>query len=234
MAKTDPTTRKYYDRFDLLLAVSVVTVALLLLVDLDQEEGFAQVLSVTVTILTAALLMVAVGAAGIGRRGRILAWIAVASTVSASVVGATLSKCSMRVIQYPWLILVIAAPAVALRRLMHHEQVKAETILGAISVYLLMAIAGTYLFLFIDTSGPAAGHFFGSAQPTTTFMYFSVVTITTLGYGDFAPAGVVGRAAAGWVAVTGQIYLVVVVAYIVALYTSNRTRLRGSGSVDDD
>ncbi|MFV9672866.1 MAG: ion channel [Acidimicrobiia bacterium] len=234
MPNTDPTTRRYYDRFDLLLAVSVVTVGLLLLVDLDQGEGLAQLLSVTVTILTGASLLIAVNAAGIGRRGHQFASIAVGLTVLASVFGAFTALPDATHGGLLWLFLVIAAPAVTLRRLMHHETITTETILGAISVYLLMAVAGAYLFLFLDASGLAGGSFFGDPQPTTVFMYFSIVTITTLGYGDFSPVEVAGRAAAAWVAVIGQIYLVVVVAYMVALYTSNRTRMSDLASMDDD
>lgn len=234
MARKDPTERKYYDRFDLLLVVSVVTVVLLLLVDLDQGQGLGELLSITVTILTAAMLLLAVGAAGVGHRGHRLAWIAVALTVSASVIGAFLPYSSVTHGGLLWLGLVVAAPVVALRRLMRHPKVTLETMLGGVSVYFLMAIAGTYLFLFIDTSGLAADGFFGSSQPTTVFMYFSLVTITTLGYGDFAPVEVVGRAAAGLEAIMGQIYLVVVVAYIVALYTGNRARMRDPAPADDD
>lgn len=234
MARKDPTERRYYDRFGLLLAVSIVTLGLLLLFDLDQGEGFAEVMSVTVTVLTAAMLLIAVSAAGIGRRGHILAWMAALSTVAASIVGAfsTLSVDAHGGLL--WLLLVIAAPIVSLRRLMHHKEITTETILGAISVYLLMTIAGTYLFLFVDAAGLAAGSFFGAEQPTTVFTYFSIVTITTLGYGDFSPAHVAGRAAAGWVAVIGQIYLVVIVAYIVAMYTSARSRRHDSASTHDD
>jgi Na+-driven multidrug efflux pump len=51
-------------------------------------------------------------------------------------------------------------------------------------------------------------------------MYFSLVTITSLGYGDLAPVGEVARAAAAGAAVLGQIYLVFIVARLVALYTA--------------
>jgi hypothetical protein len=234
MARKDPTERKYYDRFDLVFAVSVITVGLLLLVDLDQGEGFAELLSVTVTVLTAAMLMLAVSAAGIGRRGRRSAWIAVALTVSASVLGALFPLGDLTHGGFIWLLLVVAAPVVALMRLMHHKVITTETILGAVSVYLMMAIAGTDLFLFIDTLGGSTGQFFGSPQPTTVFMYFSLVTTTTVGYGDFAPANVFGRAAAGWVAIIGQVYLVVIVAYVVTMFTSARTREPDSASADDD
>ena len=234
MAKDNPAPTRFYDRFDLLLVVAAITVALLLLVDLNQDTGIYELLAVTVTILTALMLLLAVGAAGVGRRGRRLAWIAVGVTLLASVTGSFLSITAVTHGGYLWLVLVVAAPSVTLRRILHHREVRPETILGTISVYLLMAIAGTYLFLVVDASGLAGDHFFGTEESTTVFMYFSLVTLTTLGYGDFSPVGVVGRAAAAWVAVIGQIYLVVVVAYVVAVYTAARARRRDSGPPDDD
>lgn len=234
MPKTDPTTRKYYDRFDLLFYVAIATLGLLLLVDLDQGTGLAEFLSIVVTMLTGTMLLLAVSAAGIGRRGHLFAWIAVASTVLGSIAFAFLPESIAAHGGLLWLLLVVAAPAVALKRLMHHETVTVNTILGAVSVYLLMAIAGTYLFMYIDTLSLAAGPFFGEPQPTTVFAYFSIVTITTLGYGDFSPVEQVGRSAAAWVAVIGQIYLVVVVAYIVSVYTSSRPRTGSLIPPDDD
>ena len=63
------------------------------------------------------------------------------------------------------------------------------------------------------------------------FTYFSLITITTVGYGDFDPAGVFGRAAAAWEAVIGQIYLVVVVARLVSLL---RRSCSFEGTTSDD
>jgi hypothetical protein len=234
MAKDAPTPNRFYDRFDLLLVVATITIALLLLVDLNRDSGIYEFLAVTVTILTAMMLLLAVGAAGVGPRGRLLAWITAALTVLTSAGGALLWDTTFTHGGLLWLVLVVAAPVVTLKRLLHHREVTTETILGAVSVYLLMAIAGTYLFLFIDTSGFGGENFFGTVEPTTVFMYFSLVTLTTLGYGDFAPAWVAGRSAAAWVAVIGQIYLVVVVAYVVSVYTTSRARRRNSASADDD
>lgn len=234
MARKDPTKDKLYDRFDLLLVVAFVTLSLLLLVDLDQDEGFAELLSITMTILTAAMLMIAVKAAGIGRRGLRLSRIVVGFTVAASVIGAFTPLSGTAHGGLLWLILVIAAPVIALRRLLHHEKVVLETVLGAVAVYLLMAISATYLFLFIDFYTRASGGFFGTPEPSTVFMYFSLVTITTLGYGDFSPVEVFGRAAAAWISILGQIYLVIVVAYVVAVFTTTRKRLGDSSSTADD
>ena len=65
---------RLYDRFDLLFYVTVTTAGLLLLVDL-REEGWTEILAVTITLLTAAMLFLAVAAAGVGQRGRRLALI---------------------------------------------------------------------------------------------------------------------------------------------------------------
>ena len=230
--RNDPLAR-LYDRFDLLLYVTVVTAALLLLVDLH-EDGWTEILSVTVTVLTAAMLFLAVTAAGTGRRGRRLALIIGSIGVLTAAVSMLFEGGEKGFAGLAWLLLVIAAPVIALRRLMEHNRVTYETILGALSVYLMMAIAATDTFLFIDgaLSGPAG--FFGSPESTTVFTYFSFVTITSLGYGDFYPVGVLGRSAAAWEAVIGQVYLVVVVARLVSLYTGGRLFPGRTGSDEGD
>ena len=225
---------KLYDRFGLLFLVTVVTMALLLLVDLDQDEGIAELLSFTVTLLAAATLFLAVAAAGVGYRGRQITLVLIGAVLVAAIVSMVFSDVPNGHGGLLWLILVTAAPIVALRRLVQHRTVKVETLLGALSVYLLIALAATYFFLFIDTFLSGSGRFFGQEEPTTVFTYFSLITITTVGYGDFDPAGVVGRAAAAWEAIIGQIYLVVVVARLVTQYSGGRLLRGGADSPPDD
>ena len=234
MADQDTAFHRFYDRFDLLFYVTVATIALLLLVDLDQGEGLAELLSLTVTLLAAAALFLAVAAAGVGRRGRRITLVVIGIVVAAAVVSMLFSDIQNGHGGFLWLILVVAAPIIALRRLMHHRTVTAGTLLGALSVYLLIALAATYLFLFIDTFLSDSERFFGQEEPTTVFTYFSLITITTVGYGDYEPAGVVGRAAAAWEAIIGQIYLVVVVARLVSLYSGRRLFSRGADTTSDD
>ena len=64
--------------------------------------------------------------------------------------------------------------------------------------------------------------YFGESQPTTSYMYFSLTTITTTGYGDFTAASEFGRLLAMAEAVTGQVYLVTFVAMLVGLFAANR------------
>lgn len=225
---TDRTSEHHplYDRFELLFLVTVVTVALLLLVDLDQDGGIVAMLSFLVTLLAAVTFYLAVAAAGVGRKGRRLALAVAGTSVITGVVSILFSDIPYAFGGILWLALVVTAPVFALRRLMQHRTVTAATLLGALSVYLLVALAATYLFLFIDTAFSGSARFFGQEQPTTVFAYFSLVTITTLGYGDFEPVERFGRSVAVWEAVIGQVYLVVVVARLVTLY-SGRRELRG-------
>ena len=208
----------------ILLTTLPSTVALLLLVDLDKEEGLAELLSLTVTVLAAATLFLAVAAAGVGLRGRRITAVVIGMSVGAAIASALFSDVQTGHGGIIWIILVVAAPVVALRRLMQHPKVTAGTLLGALSVYLLIALAATYLFLFIDTFMVGSGHFFGQEEPSTVFAYFSLITITTVGYGDFNPAGEFGRAAAAWEAVIGQIYMVVLVAWLVGMHVSRRSK----------
>ena len=113
------------------------------------------------------------------------------------------------------------SPIVVLRRIFVHTRVDRTTLLGAISVFLLLAVAFEYAFLF--SAGQVDGSFFNQGdQPTTSFMYFSLVTITTLGYGDLSPAHEVGKFLATAEAVIGQVFLVTVVARLVSLYGMSR------------
>lgn len=218
MSASSSQYHKLYDRFGTLFLVTVATVSLLLLVDLNQDQGIAEILSLVVTMLAAVTLFLAVAVAGVGILGRRVTLSLIIVVVGAAIVSLVFTNVPNGHGGFLWLVLVVAAPIIALRRLMQHRTVTTETLLGAVSVYLLIALAATYLFLFIDTFVATSGRFFGQEEPTTVFAYFSLVTITTLGYGDFNPAGVFGRSAAAWEAVIGQIYLVVVVARLVTLY----------------
>lgn len=234
MADEETQFHWFYDRFDLLFYVTVATIALLLLVDLDQDQGLSEVLSFTVTLLAAAALFLAVAAAGVGPRGRRITLFLIGAVLVTGIVSMVISDVPNGHGGFLWLVLVVAAPLIAVRRLMQHSKVTANTLLGALSVYLLIALAATYLFLFIDTFASGSGRFFDQEEPTTVFMYFSLITITTVGYGDFDPAGVFGRASAAWLAVIGQIYLVVVVARLVTLYSGGSLFRRDADKAGDD
>ena len=77
---------KLYDRFGTLFLVTVATVSLLLLVDLNQDQGIAEVLSLVVTMLAAVTLFLAVAVAGVGILGRRVTLSLIVVVVGAAIV----------------------------------------------------------------------------------------------------------------------------------------------------
>jgi len=96
------------------------------------------------------------------------------------------------------------------------DEVNAHSITGAVCVYLLFGL----LFLFLYSGVALIGHgdFFSSGTDGTRALrlYFSFVTLATLGYGDYTPAGDVGHTLAILEALIGQLYLVTVLALLVS------------------
>jgi hypothetical protein len=103
------------------------------------------------------------------------------------------------------------------------RQINAQSVIGVISIYLLLGLLFTFAYTAIALLGD--GPFFAQDTDGTlgVRVYFSFVTLATLGYGDFTPAGEAGRMLAVTEAIAGQLYLVTVVAVVVG-----RLRPRGA------
>ena len=123
-------------------------------------------------------------------------------------------------------LVLLAAAALIVHRVLSTGTVTAQSIYGALSAYLVLGLMFAAFFAGLDHLG--GGHFFANSQPdsTQTFQYFSFTTLTTLGYGDFTAAGNPGRALAMLEALTGQVFLVTLVASLVAQFRSPRARQR--------
>jgi hypothetical protein len=101
--------------------------------------------------------------------------------------------------------------------------VTADKIYGALCVYLLIGL--TWGFMFLTLEGVQPGSFqFGQARSSgiekdpATLVYFSFVTLSTVGYGDITPLSPPARSLAFMEAIIGQIYLAVLVARLVGLH----------------
>ena len=94
--------------------------------------------------------------------------------------------------------------------------VNGQTVLGVLTVYLL--IGALFAFAFSAAALIGSGPFFAQGTDGTMAVrvYFSYVTLATLGYGDYTPAGTTGQMMAVSEALLGQIYLVTVVALVVS------------------
>ena len=220
------------DRFGPLLALTVVAVATLSLVDLYRpaDDDWRQVAATAVGLLTGITLLLALRASGVARRWRIVAdalfvaaaAVSIALLVAALVTDETLGAFSADRPSPIWAAIAVVSPLAVIRRLVRHRQVTTATMLGAVAAYLLLALAFCNVFLFVD-SVQAEPFFAGaSLDSTTSFMYFSLVSITTVGYGDLAAATDLGRLLAASEALVGQVYLVTFVAMIVGLRIRQR------------
>ena len=180
------------------------------------QGSWARVVNVFLTGLT---LLAALLASRTGRRlFRVAAIVVVVSLVGS--IGATAAP-----IDNPGdglillnLLLVAAAPVVIGRALWQRQLVDINTVLGAVCIYVLIGMFFSFLYTFIGAVGDAP--FF--AQTTkdgasiAEYLYFSFITLCTVGYGDFTPAEGLGRSLASAEGLIGQLYLVTIVAVVVS------------------
>jgi len=222
----------HLDRFGSLLALTIVAVVALSLTDVDSIEDplVSGIVAIVLSTTTGVTLVLALRAAGVARRGRRVAEVAVVFAFVTSVTALVVQEVSDRELDAwqsnrpspLWVLIAVLAPVAVVHRLVTHRSVSGGTLAGAIAAYLLISIAFCYLFLYID--GMLAGGFFDGDRTVASheFMYFSLVSITTVGYGDLTPNGPVGQLVATSEAVIGQVYLVTFVAMLVGLLIQQR------------
>jgi hypothetical protein len=121
-----------------------------------------------------------------------------------------------------WTVIALCAAAGALRFALSATSVDREHIYAALSAYVL---AGTFfglLYWVLDRALPGslvvAGRHGQDHISLNSAIYFSFVTLATLGYGDVLPGSELARGFAIVEAVSGQLYLAVMIARLVSLY----------------
>lgn len=97
---------------------------------------------------------------------------------------------------------------------------------GAVAVYLLLGLiwANAYEILHLVQPGAFSGVLGAEPPVPQTWNYYSFVTLTTMGYGDIAPVHPVARSLAIAEALTGQLFLAVTLARLVALHVGARDK----------
>jgi hypothetical protein len=108
--------------------------------------------------------------------------------------------------------------------------VDVRVVMNAVTVYLMLGLFFAYVFMSLSAASGDTFFTQGPNQPTSVFLYFSYITLATIGYGDFTPAHTAGRFIAVAEGLMGQLYLVTVLALIV----SNIGRQRGGKQVSQE
>jgi len=111
-----------------------------------------------------------------------------------------------------------------------NKEVTSILILNAINSYLLLGVIGSFLFFLSDVSyklmfgiSNATINFGYTNNPTFfDYIYFSFITLTTVGYGDVTPAVPLTKSLAMFMSLSGQLYLTILVALLVGKFLSKK------------
>ena len=124
---------------------------------------------------------------------------------------------------------VIFATLAVIREVLLADRVTVHTISGAMVVYLLIGLAWALLYIIAEGRHPGSFSFTAdgivqageSADLLGSLTYFSLITLTSAGYGDITPLSDTARTLASLEAILGQIFLAVLVAWLVGKYLSH-------------
>ncbi len=105
-----------------------------------------------------------------------------------------------------------------IHRVIRADVINLNILCGGLALYLLIAVNWAVSYEIIEGYSP--GSFVAGTPPVPwhKFLYFSLTTITTLGYGDILPASPFARIWSTMEAVTGTLYMAVLVARLISLY----------------
>lgn len=125
------------------------------------------------------------------------------------------------------LLLYFLAPWVIVRHLITRHHIDTQTLLGAVSAYLLIGMFFAFLYAFIGTA--QAGNFFGAQGEGSAqnYLFFSFTTLTTTGYGNLVPAANPGQSLAVVEMIMGQLFLIATVGKVIAEWTPRHRRAGG-------
>jgi hypothetical protein len=202
------------DSYASLLVLLLANFFLLELVD-DLRWG-----AVGSTLLSAAALVVAISDPEAGHRLSRRHWILVGACVAVAPIVLLVNSASLVGVTYllPVGLLVTATLPVTISRVLHHPRVTSETVLGALCAYVLIGLLFAFVYLAVNEFRDTP--FF--AQPGThdqgEFLYFSFVSLTTLGFGDLTPSEGLPQALTVLEALIGSVFLVTLVARLVTLW----------------
>jgi hypothetical protein len=200
-------------RFALLLAAVVLCV----LVQGAVEPGAVQQIVVAVLLAAAAVLSVAI--ARVRRRFMVAALVISALGIAVAVLRAFSGAVGVGEARVMNAVLVACGPpAVTLgviRELRAAGGVRIEAVMGVLSLYMLIGMLFAFVYGAIDHLGGDPFFNGGESASVAHCVYYSFVTLATVGYGDFTARTDLGHTLAVFEALIGQIYLVTVVSLIV-------------------
>ena len=121
-----------------------------------------------------------------------------------------------------------ALTGLLLTQVFREGPITGHRIQGAIAVYLLIALVWASAYELIHAALPGAFQFAssvpGSSRTGHGLVYYSLVTLTTVGYGDITPVHPLARSLATAEALIGQLYPAILIARLVSMEVESRSR----------
>ena len=159
-------------------------------------------------------------------RHRTVIYVVMALTVSTFVVGAIAQIHSSRALASLDMALKLACLSallsVTLEGTLRPGKVTVYRVVGGIAGYLLIGLVWTYAYQLLEDRIPGAIHCGAGdaaaiSRQQSDFIYFSFVTLTTVGYGDVQPVHPAARSLAVAEALVGQLYLAILIGSLVGM-----------------
>jgi Ion channel len=221
--------QRVLDAYGLVLVLILVTFVVTL--TLPPEGWGGRVAAIAVAGLTAVIALTSSNV----RVGRVqVATAAVVIAVVAAALAKAVSSNGLLGVAFiiDALLLTLAAITI-LRRVVLAADVDFQTILGAISVFTLLGLLFGYLFLALGRL--KGGEVFAGVPHAAArdYVFFSYTTLTTTGYGNLVPAGDIGQILAVLEMLTGQFFLVTLVAGLVSLWRPGARAQQGAAHRDE-
>ncbi|HET9061687.1 MAG TPA: potassium channel family protein [Candidatus Binatia bacterium] len=176
-------------------------------------------------VLLAVNLLAAIGGAAHDRSFRVLLVLVIALGASRVITAAMGVEGLLPISHALWVLAGILATVATVRHALRATSVDTEHIFAALDAYLLAGLMFGVVYWVMDQHWhPAFGAPTDGDLALPEAIYFSFVTIATVGYGDIVPVGSAARSLAILEAVGGQMYLAVLVARLVGLHVVTERR----------
>lgn len=214
---------KYSDR--LLTSLTALLVLMIFVFAPLQAKGFFAFQGFAI----AGLLVVIVGVMFISASPIALALMCIAVVANVAVFVLRLFQppwtYNLHLLAAAWLIIAITLGTIVAGAVFRPGRVTYHRIVGAVLLYLLIAVGFAALFAFVGLSIPDAVKgvaFEDDAALASELFYLSFVTLTTTGYGDIVPVDPLARSLCNIEAIVGQLYPATLLARLVTLELQGR------------
>jgi len=217
-------------RFTVLLAALALLIVASPMISHIVPEAEIGIRESLLTVLFAVMLVTAVAAVSATRVARFFAIgigsLAILSQILNTAVHENVAFVAHHCLQAVFLGVIVV---LAVRQLFATTRVALDTISASLCVYLMLGVFWSSLYALVDVyeagaisglpgQSPAVDVASDQTERSVGLLYFSYVTLTTLGYGDVTPTMAFSRMLAVTESITGQLFLVVLVARLVGLH----------------